>query len=359
MLTTATYIIAEAGVNHNGSEELAFKLIDAAANAGADAIKFQTFKPESLVSKYAQKANYQKDTTGSEETQLSLLKSLALSHDTFIELKKYCELRKIDFLSSAFDIESARFLIDILDVDTIKLGSGELNNAPLLYEISRSGVKVILSTGMAMLGEIEEALGVLLYGYLGGDSPTEAAFKASYFSNKAQNILAEKVTLLHCTTAYPADPGSLNLRALTTLSSAFPVSVGYSDHSLGIGVSLGAVALGAEVIEKHFTLDKTLAGPDHRASLSILELRNMVSEIRQLDIALGVSYKHPSKEELENAKVVRKSLIAKSNIQKGEKFTIHNLTTKRPGYGISPIKYWDYLSKKSEKNLEIDEVITK
>ena len=352
-----TYIIAEAGVNHNGSVNTAYQLIDAAISSGADAVKFQTFDPALLASCHAKKANYQIKSAGDTQRQLEMLSSLALPQAVFKELYFYCKKLPINFLSSPFDVKSADFLINQLGLSKIKLGSGELTNAPLLYYVARSNVDVILSTGMSTLSDIEQALSVLAYGYLGGDAPTENAFREAYCTRSGQDLLAAKVSLLHCTSNYPAIPNEINLHVLNTLKLAFPCIVGYSDHSTGIGVSLGAIALGAEIIEKHFTIDKSLEGPDHQASLLPTELKQLVDEARKLENALGHSHKYPSVAEKNIALSARKSLIAGKPIIKGDRFTQQNLTTKRPGIGISPMRYWDYLGKKSVKAYAEDSIL--
>ncbi|MEM9695660.1 MAG: N-acetylneuraminate synthase family protein, partial [Myxococcota bacterium] len=275
----STYIIAEAGVNHNGSRARAADLVRAAKAAGADAVKFQTFTAARLARRRAPKAEYQQKTTGRGESQFEMLKRLELPDQAFLELRDLCAEEGIDFLSSPFDSESLALLVE-LGVTRVKLGSGELTNAPLLYDAAATGLPLILSTGMSTLGEIEEALGVLALG-IRGDRPTSrAAFRAAFREARAAPQLTERVTLLHCVTQYPTPPEEVQLRAMATIRRAFEVAVGYSDHTLGIGVPIGAVALGATMIEKHFTLDRTLPGPDHAASLEPDELGQMVTEIR-------------------------------------------------------------------------------
>ncbi|ENR0324334.1 N-acetylneuraminate synthase [Campylobacter upsaliensis] len=325
-------IIAEAGVNHNGDINLAKKLIEQAAEAGADVVKFQTFKANSCVSVSAKKAKYQLETTAKEESQLEMIKKLELSYESHFELMKHCKKHGIAFLSTPFDLESVEFLRG-LDLPYFKIPSGEITNLPYLKAVAKCKKKVLLSTGMANLGEIEAALTILR-------------------KNGTRNI-----TLLHCNTEYPTPFEDVNLNALKTLKEAFKLEVGYSDHTEGIVASLGAVALGAVVIEKHFTLDKTMEGPDHRASLEFEELRALCKGIRELEKALGSGIKKASKSEAKNKIIARKSLVAKREIQKGEKFSIENLTTKRPGSGISAMRYEEYLGKRALKTYKKDELI--
>ncbi|HEC1549953.1 TPA: N-acetylneuraminate synthase [Campylobacter upsaliensis] len=325
-------IIAEAGVNHNGDINLAKKLIEQAAKAGADVVKFQTFKANSCVSVSAKKAKYQLETTAKEESQLEMIQKLELSYESHFELMKHCKKHGIAFLSTPFDLESVEFLRG-LDLPYFKIPSGEITNLPYLKAVAKCKKRVLLSTGMANLGEIEAALTILR-------------------KNGTRNI-----TLLHCNTEYPTPFEDVNLNALKTLKEAFKLEVGYSDHTEGIVVSLGAVALGAVVIEKHFTLDKTMEGPDHRASLEFEELRALCKGIRELEKALGSGIKKASKSEAKNKIIARKSLVAKREIQKGEKFSIENLTTKRPGSGISAMRYEEYLGKRALKTYKKDELI--
>ncbi|EAK3672319.1 N-acetylneuraminate synthase [Campylobacter upsaliensis] len=325
-------IIAEAGVNHNGDINLAKKLIEQAAKAGADVVKFQTFKANSCVSVSAKKAKYQLETTAKEESQLEMIQKLELSYESHFELMKHCKKHDIAFLSTPFDLESVEFLRG-LDLPYFKIPSGEITNLPYLKAVAKCKKRVLLSTGMANLGEIEAALTILR-------------------KNGTRNI-----TLLHCNTEYPTPFEDVNLNALKTLKEAFKLEVGYSDHTEGIVASLGAVALGAVVIEKHFTLDKTMEGPDHRASLEFEELRALCKGIRELEKALGSGIKKASKSEAKNKIIARKSLVAKREIQKGEKFSIENLTTKRPGSGISAMRYEEYLGKRALKTYKKDELI--
>ena len=326
-------VIAEAGVNHNGSIELAKKLIKEASIAGADVVKFQTFKAETLVSKTAKKANYQKASTDAEESQFDMLKKLELDYAIHEELMQYSNEQGIKFLSSAFDLESIDLLND-LGIDIFKIPSGEITNLPYLRKIAQTGKQIILSTGMSTISDIEAALDVLR-------------------QNGATDII-----VLHCNTEYPTPMEDVNLLAMNTIQNTFKVRVGYSDHTVGIEVPIAAVALGAEVIEKHFTLDKTMEGPDHKASLEPKELKAMVDAIRNIQAALGDGLKRPSESEIKNMPIARKSLVAKANIQAGEMFSVDNLTIKRPGTGLSPMLWDDIIGSIARKNYEADEVIT-
>lgn len=354
---TRTYIIAEAGVNHNGSLDLAKQLIDAAVAAGADAVKFQTFKTEKLVAKSAPKAEYQKETTGAQESQFEMIKKLELDEEAHRVLIEHCGRRGIQFLSTPFDLDSVDLLAGTFDLPRLKAPSGEITNAPLLLKMARTGKPIILSTGMSTLGEVETALGVLAYGYLKGEAPSVKAFQTAYASEAGQRVLQENVTLLHCTTEYPTPYGDVNLRAMDAMGQAFQLPVGYSDHTQGIAVPIGAVARGAVLIEKHFTLDRTLPGPDHQASLEPHELKAMVDSIRQIEAALGLAVKVPVASELKNKPVARKSLIAAKPIAKGEIFSEENVAVKRPGTGKSPILFWDVLGQRAEREYEEEDLI--
>lgn len=352
------FIIAEAGVNHNGSLEQARIMVELAAEAGADAVKFQTFKAERVISRGAPKAEYQTCTTGAEESQLDMVRKLELDLNAHEQLFSYCQQKNIEFMSTPFDLESVDLLAS-LGVVRLKISSGEITNAPLLLQAARTGLPVIMSTGMATLGEVEVALGVLAYGYLGLKAkPSLTGFQEAFQTSSGQSQLLEKVTLLHCTTEYPAPFGEVNLRAMDTLRAAFGLSAGYSDHTPGITIPIAAVARGAAVIEKHFTLDKNLPGPDHRASLEPEELKAMVRAIRQVEAALGSGVKIPSSSELKNKAIARKSLAAKRFIRKGEIFSEENLTSKRPGTGISPCHYWDWIGKIAERDYLPDELVS-
>ena len=326
-----TLIIAEAGVNHNGSLAMAKELVDTAKECGADIVKFQTAKLDSLVSKFAKMADYQKKNMGEEKSQKDMLSKLLLSFEDFTELAHYCRQVGIMFLSTPFDIESIRFLNDMQDI--WKIPSGEITNYPYLVEIAKTGKKVIFSTGMAEMGEIEDALSVL-----NRNGTTD-------------------ITVLHCTTEYPAPINDVNLRVMETLREAFGYPVGYSDHTQGIEVSLAAAALGAAVIEKHFTLDRNLSGPDHKASLEPAELRSMVDGIRKVESALGSTKKKLSDAEIRNRDVARKSIVAKRIIHAGEVLTEDNITTKRPGTGISPMRWNEVLGTKAIRDFREDELI--
>lgn len=330
----SVFIIAEAGVNHNGSIELAKKLIDVASDAGADAVKFQTFKAENLVSQNAQKANYQKETTDKEESQFDMIKKLELDIDTHKELINYCNSKNIMFLSTPFDLDSIDLLND-LELPIFKIPSGEITNLPYLRKIGKLNKKIILSTGMADMGEIEDALDILI----NCGTPKES------------------ITVLHANTMYPTPMKDVNLQAMVTIGDTFDIKFGYSDHTLGIEVDIGAVALGASVIEKHFTLDKSMEGPDHKASLEPDELFAMVRGIRNIEKALGSSIKKPSPSEIPNIKIVRKSIVAKEKIKKGEILTQDNLAVKRPADGISPMRWDEVVGSLASRDYNEDDII--
>lgn len=327
-----TFIIAEAGVNHNGNIEIAKKLIDVAVESKVDAVKFQTFKAEKLVSKMAQKAEYQKNNTNVGETQLEMLKKLELDVDSHIELMDYCRNKKIKFLSTPFDLDSIEIL-NGLGMDIFKIPSGEITNYPYLKKIGSLRKKVILSTGMSFESEIEDAINVLR-------------------KNGTSDI-----TVLHCNTEYPTPIDNVNLKAMKTIERNLNVKVGYSDHTLGIEIPIAAVAMGATVIEKHFTLDKNMEGPDHRASLEPDELKEMVKCIRNIECALGSGIKEPSESEKKNINIARKSIVAKKAIKEGAIFTEDNLTCKRPGSGMSPMMWEDVLGKIATQDFKEDEMI--
>jgi len=330
-MTNQVYIIAEAGVNHNGSIDLAKKLIDVAADAGADAVKFQIFKADKVVSKYAPKADYQKCTTDSSESQLEMAKKLELSQRDFRELAAYCTYRRIIFLSTPFDFESIEFLLEI-GLDTFKIPSGEITNLPYLRKIGSLDKKLILSTGMANLLEVGEAISILM------QAGTDKAM----------------ITVLHCNTDYPTNMEDVNLTAMITIKNEFNVAVGYSDHTLGIEVPVAAVALGASIIEKHFTLDKNMLGPDHGSSLDPDELKEMIKAIRNIEVAMGDGIKKPSSSELKNINIVRRSIVATRDIKKGEIFTEENITVKRPGTGISPMMWDKILGQTAQRDFLVD-----
>lgn len=325
-------VIAEAGVNHNGSVKVAKRMIDIAKDCGADIIKFQTANPEALVSKYAPQAEYQKKNLGKEESQLEMLKKLMFGYSEYEELYDYCNKKEICFLSTPFDIESIEFL-DKLNMPFWKIPSGEITNYPYLVDIAKTNKKVVMSTGMSTLEDIEAAMKVL------------------------KDNGCPMITLLHCNTQYPTPYEDVNLMAMKSLQDRFGVEVGYSDHTLGIEVPIAAVALGASIIEKHFTLDRNMEGPDHKASLLPQELCQMVSGIRNIEKSIGNGEKRPTKSEIDNIVVARKSIVARRQIQKGELFTSENITTKRPGNGISPMKWEEILGKHAVKDFEKDEMI--
>lgn len=355
----STFIIAEAGVNHNGSLDTAKTMVDAAVRAGADAVKFQTFKADSLVSKSAEKAEYQKRTSGENESQWEMLKRLELSDDAHFELVAHCRRSGIQFLSTPFDTESVDFLAKKLGISMLKVPSGEITNAPLLLKTARTGLPVILSTGMATMREIWDALGVLAFGYCADmdEKPSLAAFRHFLEAPKGKKALAEKVTLLHCTTEYPAPVDEVNLRVIEAMKKEFGLPVGYSDHTRGIVISLAAAAMGATVIEKHFTLDKNMPGPDHAASLEPADLKAMVAGIRDIERALGSAEKKPAPSEMKNIAIVRKSLVASKAIKKGERFSGDNVAVKRPGAGTSPMLYWEWMGKVAERDFVENEVL--
>lgn len=350
-----TYIIAEAGVNHNGSFEMAKQLIDVAKAAGVDAVKFQTFKAENLVTKSAQQATYQIENLKEATSQYDMLKKLELTFEEFTALQQYCVQRHIEFLSTPFDYDSVDFLFDKLKISTAKIPSGELTNSPFIYAVAQKRKPIILSTGMATMEDIHEALSYIAFGLAQKTEMSEV--QKFYKTEEAKKLLKQFVTVLHCTTEYPAPFDTINLKAMNTLRNELGVNIGLSDHSNGIGVPTAAVALGATVIEKHFTLDKKLEGPDHIASIEPDELSEMVKQIRQVELALGLGIKQPSAIELKNRIPARKSLVANRAIKKGEKFSEQNLVVKRPGSGISPSKYWGYLGKIALKPYEQDELI--
>jgi len=329
------FIIAEAGVNHNGKIDIALEMVEAASNAGANAVKFQTFRAETLVTRTASKANYQKETSGSNESQFDMLKRLELDLDSHKKLMAHCRERQIDFLSTPFDLTTIDLLSEI-GLTTWKIPSGDITNLPYLKKIGALQQQVILSTGMADLGEIEDALEIL----------------------ENAGTFRKNIIVLHCNTEYPTPMQDVNLRAMLTIQQAFPgIQVGYSDHTLGIEVAIAAVAMGATVIEKHFTLDRNFPGPDHKASLEPEELSAMVQNIRNIETALGHGIKKPSSSETANLAVARKSIVAARLITAGEVFTEENLTVKRPSSGINPMRWYEILGKKSNRAYVEDELI--
>jgi N-acetylneuraminate synthase len=353
------YIIAEAGVNHNGDPDIAFKLVDAAISAGVDAVKFQTFKADKLVTADAPKADYQINKTNKEESHLEMLKKLELSKEVTKELMSYCKSKKIDFLSTAFDSESLNFLADDLCLNTLKISSGDITNGPFLLEHSLKNVNLIISTGMATFEEITDALGVVAFGLMNrsSKSASKSAFKDAFSSNIGKDLLRQKVTLLHCTSEYPAPFSDINLNAMKTMRERLGIKTGYSDHSQGNIVPIIAASLGASIIEKHFTIDRNLPGPDHKTSLNPNELKEMVEVIKTAVKVMGDGIKSPKKSEMKNQVIARKSLIAATKINKGDLFTELNLIIKRPGTGISPMEYWDILNSKSSQDYNTGQVI--
>lgn len=353
-------IIAEAGVNHNGNIDLAYQLIDSAIEAKVDIIKFQTFKTEKVLTKSAKKADYQISVTSDSETQFEMIKKLEFSESIFKDLKTYCDKKNIKFMSTPFDLDSIDFLSKKLNLETLKLPSGEINNAPFLLKAARTKKKIILSTGMSSLSDIEAALGVIAFGYTVDEKeiPSLEKFKRAWQSDIGYKALLDNLTILHCTTEYPAPLQDVNLKAIEALKQAFGLQVGYSDHTEGIEIPIAAAALGSVVIEKHFTLDRKLPGPDHKASLEPHELKKMVTSIRNVEIAMGVQRKIITPSEEKNILIARKSIVASKNIKKNEIFTIENITCKRPGSGVSPMKYWDFLGKVALSDYAQDEEIS-
>ncbi|WP_448105353.1 N-acetylneuraminate synthase [Pedobacter panaciterrae] len=336
MKKESVIIIAEAGVNHNGSLENAFRLVDAAVDAGVDYVKFQTFKASNLVSIKAKKAEYQiENTKNSTESQLQMLQKLELSEDDHEKIIAYCNSKNIKFFSTAFDLDSLEYLSKI-GMDMVKIPSGEITNLPYLRRAGNLFKKVIISTGMATLGEIEDAVAVFV----------------------KVGITKKDITILHCNTEYPTPMKDVNLLAMLHIGKEFKTSIGYSDHTLGIEVPIAAVALGAVMIEKHFTLDKSMEGPDHRASLEPAELKAMSLAIRNIELAIsGSGLKEPSESEMKNIAIARKSIVAKTDISKGDVLSENNLTVKRPGDGISPMKWDDLMGKIATEDFEADDLI--
>jgi N-acetylneuraminate synthase len=355
---SAVTVIAEAGVNHNGQLEIALALVDAAADAGADVVKFQTFRADQLVTPSAGKADYQIRNTGEASSQLEMLKALELDDAAHRRLIAHCAARGVAFLSTPFDFLSLGLLTDGLGLKQLKVGSGDLTNAPILLEMARRGRAVILSTGMATMDEIAESLGVLAFGYAGGKEPGRAAFGAAFASTEGKAALAGNVTLLHCTSDYPAIPDEINLKAMDTLAHTFGLPVGFSDHSEGIAIAIAAVGRGAVMIEKHLTLDRGMSGPDHVASIEPGDFKAMVSGIRLVERALGDGRKVPMPSELKTIPVARKSLVARSQIRRGEPFSADTLTVKRPGTGISPVFYWEYIGRAATRDYQAEDVIS-
>ncbi|MDC1413557.1 N-acetylneuraminate synthase [Amylibacter sp.] len=354
----AVEIIAEAGVNHNGDIKLALALVDAAAESGADYVKFQTFSAAKVASFFAEKAKYQLRTTSSSETQLSMLKKLELGFDKFSEIKDRCDKKNIGFLTSAFDLDSVTFVENYLQSSKIKLGSGEITNGPILLKVGRSGMDVILSTGMSTLSEIEEALSILAFAMTKEGKPqNKLDYSLALLEEKGWEKISKKVTLLHCTTEYPAKIEDTNLNAIKTLKHAFGLPVGFSDHTSGATMAIGATILGASVIEKHITLDNSMEGPDHGASLNPDDFKNFVQQIRDAEAGMGTGIKIPSPIERQNRSSIRKSIVAAKNLRKGQVLGSNDITTKRIGVGISPMLYWDLIGRTIKSNIDEDKAI--
>ncbi|ASJ74607.1 N-acetylneuraminate synthase [Granulosicoccus antarcticus] len=349
-------IIGEAGVNHNGDESVAMELIDTAKQCDVDVIKFQLFSSTKLVTYSAPKARYQNSLGSEEPSQYEMLKKLELSSASHSRLRTYCDEVGIDYLSTAFDEDNLMFLVKELGVRFLKIPSGDLTNAPLLLQHALlceeySIEKMYVSTGMATLADVERALGVIAFGFVAGKNtvPSQSAFYEAYWSDEGQAYLRDKVCLLHCTTEYPSPINEVNLRAMNTMQDAFDLQVGFSDHTEDDIASIGAIARGAKVIEKHFTLDRNMEGPDHAASLDAIQLKQFVKSLRMIELALGNSIKGPTKSEIGNITAARRSIVANGIIQLGEKYSRGNIALKRPGNGISPFEYWNVVGKNSNK----------
>lgn len=350
--------IAEAGVNHNGDIDRAFQLIDTAADAGADIIKFQYYKTEKLLIKDTPKAEYQKNNTNILESQFEMLKKLELNRSDIKKIIDRCNKKNIEFLATPFDEESLDELVSF-GIKRIKIPSGEITNGPLLVKAARSNLPLIVSTGMSNMNEIEDALGLIVFTYLekNRDISSKSEIKKYLYTDSFYSLLSKYITLLHCTSQYPAPLDSINLNSMSEISRKFNVPIGYSDHSEGSVVTIASAALGATVIEKHFTLDKNLPGPDHKASIEPNELNHLIKSIREVEVALGSEIKQSLKSEECNKFVARKSLTARKEIIKGTEFTRDNLIALRPGNGVSPMKIWDLIGKKANKNYKSGEPI--
>lgn len=351
------YVIAEAGVNHNGSLSTALDMVDVAAASGADAVKFQTFKAKAMITESAPKAEYQVASTGNKQSQRDMIESLELSSDAHLAIAQHCAGRGIAFLSTPFDVESLHLLSRSLGMTTLKIPSGEATNLPFILDVGREAKDVILSTGMCSLREIEIALKTLAFAF---DRSMHAELPAAHhlespLNDRDRSLLLGRVTVLQCTTEYPAPITEANLRAMSTIRDAFGLTVGYSDHTLGATSSIAAVALGATVIEKHFTLDNTQVGPDHRASLEPNELKAFVAALRDAERALGSATKAPTASETKNIPIARKSIVASRAIAKGEIFSADNLTFKRPGNGRPPIEFFDLVGTPAPRDIAEDE----
>ena len=352
------FIIAEAGVNHNGDVDLAIQLVDIAANAGADAVKFQTYRADEIASPGAPKAAYQIETAGPGESQREMLQRLELPIDAYDIIANRCRLRGIEFMSTGFDVASVEMLIQKNGIQRIKIPSGEITNGPLLLASARSGLPIILSTGMSDLDDIERALSLIAYGILEFHAePDETVLENILMRQDARDALRENVTVLQCTSQYPTPVEKINLRAMDVIAERFNTPIGLSDHSVGIVVPIVAAARGASIIEKHITIDRGLPGPDHAASLLPDELREMVEAIRMAELSLGIGEKIPTSSEEKMRRVVRRSLVAAREIEAGEEFDASNLTARRPGDGLSPLLYWEYLGRKASRNYAAEEQI--
>lgn len=353
------FVIAEAGVNHNGDKKLAFRLIDIAAEAKADAVKFQSFKAENVVIASAPKAEYQIASTAAEDSQFQMLKALEVSDKDLSELAIYTRSLGLKFMSTAFDSHSLNHLVDVIKVDVLKIPSGEITNGPFLLEIARKGLPMICSTGTANESDIETALDILAFGLTDPTTPKSfSEIKGASRSADGMAALKAKVTILHCVSEYPAPFSEVNLNAMDTMREKFNLPVGYSDHTTGIMASVAAVAKGATVIEKHFTISNAMPGPDHAASLEPNELRQMIDAIRTVEKCLGHSRKEPTPSEIKNIPVVRRSLVAATEIQEGDVITEKMLTAKRPATGISPLMYWDLIGTKAKRSFSKDQQIS-
>lgn len=355
-----TVLVAEAGVNHNGSLAMALQLVDAAAESGADIVKFQTFKTESLVSKETPRAPYQTANTGVEGSQHEMLRALELSRDDHKVILERCRTRGIGFLSTPFDPASLWFLVKDLGLPLLKLGSSEVTNGPLLVDAGRSGSNIILSTGMATLADVRLALSAIAFGMLGQTLyPTARSLSASLSNASKSGLLRDRVTLLQCTTAYPTPPQDINLSAMRTMAETFKIPVGFSDHSEGYAITLAAVALGAVIVEKHLTLDRSLPGPDHLASIEPGTFAKMVRDVREVELSLGDGSKIAVASEMQNMPVARKSLVATVNIAIGAEFSEDNVAVMRPGTGRTPFDYWQVMGRAAKKGYEAGELIGK
>ena len=353
-------IIAEAGVNHNGDISIAKELVDIAYDAGADIVKFQTFKADDLVTRTAKMADYQKTNTGKIDSQFDLLKRLELKYEYHHELKQYAQKLGIEFLSTAFDKNSLDFLVQEIVMHRLKIPSGDITNGPLILQHALTKLPIILSTGMSDLVDIEQALKIICYGYL-TDTNSSSSFNDEdmqelYLSEQGKKIISQKVTILQCNTEYPTPLEDVNLAAMDTIRNKFNTSVGYSDHTLGIDASLYAAARGAAVIEKHFTISRDMKGPDHMASIEPEELKIMIQKIRQIEVINGEQEKVPSSSEIKNKAIARKSIIAARKIKKGSIIEPSDLVIKRPGSGLSPMKYWETLGTQAMKDYEEEEI---